>query len=122
MLDIKIERLTGKNLILDQGLVHSARAPDGVRSLLTRFRVSRWSLVLPIQHSLDSTSSVFSGNTSDDVRETKIFTTNRKSTSMKPPLVVPAYFKPMYTLHQLLVRSKDKIFKEPIVGQVYHIP
>ena len=33
---------------------------------------------------------------------------------------VPAFFKPMKTLGQLF--GKDKIFKERVVGPVYHIP
>ena len=34
---------------------------------------------------------------------------------------VPAYFKPMNTLHQVFVRPKDKILNERVVGPVYHI-
>ncbi len=34
---------------------------------------------------------------------------------------VPAYFKPSNTIKQLLVRPKDKILKEWVVGPVYHI-
>ena len=33
-----------------------------------------------------------------------------------------AYFKPINTIHQLLVRLEDKILKERVVGPVYHIP
>ena len=33
-----------------------------------------------------------------------------------------SYFKPMNTLCQSLVRPKDKILKERVVGPVYHIP
>ena len=36
--------------------------------------------------------------------------------------VLPAYFKPMNTLRQLLVRLKDKILKEHLVGPLWHIP
>ena len=35
---------------------------------------------------------------------------------------IPAYFKPLHALRQLLVRLKDKILKEGVVGPVYHIP
>ena len=34
---------------------------------------------------------------------------------------VPACFKPMNTLRQLLVRLKDKILTEQVVGPVYHV-
>ena len=34
---------------------------------------------------------------------------------------VLAYFKPMKTLRELLVRPKDKIWNERVVGPVYHI-
>lgn len=34
---------------------------------------------------------------------------------------VPLFFKPSNTLGQLLVRAKDKIQKEKMVGPVYHI-
>ena len=34
---------------------------------------------------------------------------------------VPAYFKPANTLRQLLVRPKDPVEKERVVGPVYHI-
>ena len=34
---------------------------------------------------------------------------------------VPMYFKPANTLRQLLVRPKDKVEKDKIVGPVYHI-
>ena len=34
---------------------------------------------------------------------------------------VPLFFKPSNTLRQLLVRAKDKIQKEKMVGPVYHI-
>lgn len=33
----------------------------------------------------------------------------------------PLFFKPSNTLRQLLVRAKDKIQKEKMVGPVYHI-
>ena len=36
--------------------------------------------------------------------------------------VLPAYFKPMNTLRQLLVRLKDKILREHVVGPLWHIP
>ena len=51
-----------------------------------------------------STTSDSSDDASDDVRE------------------LTAYCKPMNTLRQLLVRLKDRILKERVVGQVYHIP
>jgi hypothetical protein len=35
---------------------------------------------------------------------------------------VPLYFKPSNTLRQLLVRPKDPLAKEKVVGPVYHIP
>ena len=35
---------------------------------------------------------------------------------------IPAYCKNLHTLRQLLVRLKDKILKEGVVGPVYHIP
>lgn len=34
---------------------------------------------------------------------------------------VPLFFKPSNTLRQLLVRAKDKIQKEKMVGPMYHI-
>ena len=34
---------------------------------------------------------------------------------------VPLYFKPTNTLRQLLVRPKNKVEKEKVVGPVYHI-
>ena len=34
---------------------------------------------------------------------------------------VPAYFKPVNTLRQLLARLKDEILKGRVVGPVYHI-
>ena len=34
---------------------------------------------------------------------------------------VPAYVKPMNTLHGLFARLKDKILKERVVAPVYHI-
>ena len=34
---------------------------------------------------------------------------------------VPAYFKPSNTLRQLLVRPKDHMIKESVVGPVYRI-
>ena len=36
--------------------------------------------------------------------------------------VIKQFDVPMNTLRQLLVRPKDKILKELVVGQVYHIP
>ncbi len=35
---------------------------------------------------------------------------------------VPAYFKPIHTIRQQLVRPKDPLPKERICGPVYHIP
>ena len=35
---------------------------------------------------------------------------------------VPAYFKPVNTLRQLLPRPKDEMLKGRVVGPVYHIP
>ena len=34
---------------------------------------------------------------------------------------IPAYFKPINTLQQLLVWPKDKVEKGEVVGPVYHI-
>jgi len=34
---------------------------------------------------------------------------------------IPAFFKPSNTLRQLLVRPKDKLDKDKVVGPVYHI-
>ena len=34
---------------------------------------------------------------------------------------IPAYFKPYNTLRQLLVRPKDKVLKDRVVGPVYNI-
>ena len=33
-----------------------------------------------------------------------------------------AYFKPMYTVCQLLVRPKDKMLKERVMRRVFYIP
>ena len=91
-----------------------------------------------IQHSLESTTSVFRDDTGDETERLKEI---QQPTSKKSPVVlpyikglseqtrrlfkqynVPAYFKPMNTLSQLLVRPKDEILKELQVGPVYHIP
>ena len=93
-----------------------------------------------IQPSLGNTTFVSSDDTSDDARETEIETTHKKPSSKKCPVIVPyihivseqirrrfkqydvpAFFKPITTPHQLLVRQKDKLLKEQIVGPVYTI-
>ena len=84
-----------------------------------------------IQPSLASVTSDLRDDTSDCGQETERDTTNKKPTSKKFPVVLPyikgvpeqirivfkqydvlAYFKPMNTLHQLLVRLEDKTLKE----------
>ena len=76
-------------------------------------------------------TSVLVDDTSDDGQETDRDTTATKPTSTKSPVVlpyiievweeirrvfkqydVPAYYKYMNTLRQLLVRPKDKILKK----------
>ena len=83
------------------------------------------------QPSLQSTTSVHSNDTSDDDQDTVRDTTTKKPTGKTSPVVLPyiqgvveqsrrvfkqydvlAYFKPLDTLHQSLVRPKDKILKE----------
>ena len=92
---------------------------------------------MQIQPSLESMTSVLS----DDGQETDRDTTNKKPIRKQSPVVLAyikrvseqirrvfkqydilAYFKPMNTLLQLLVRLKDKILKEHVVGPVYQIP
>ena len=74
-----------------------------------------------IQPSLESTTSLLSDDTSDDSQETERGTTTKtpyiKGVSEQIRRVfkqydVPAYFKPINTLHQLLVGPKDKILKK----------
>ena len=93
-----------------------------------------------IQPSLESPTSVLSYDTSADGQETDRYTTTKTPTSKKPIVELPyikgmseqimrvfkqydikAYFKPVHTLHQLLVRQKDQILKERVFGPVYHI-
>ena len=115
-----------------------------VKQVLTMNGYPEWLInsIPTIQPSPESTTSGSSDDTSDDVRETELETTNNKPTSKKSPVVlpyipgvsehirrvfekykVPAYFKHMNTLvRQLFVRQKDKILKERVVGPVYHIP
>ena len=92
-----------------------------------------------MQPSLESTVSRY--NTSDDVQETEIETTNKKQYSKKYQVLLPlikgvleqirrvfeqydvlTYFKPMNTLCQLLVTQKDKILNERVAGPVNLIP
>ena len=88
---------------------------------------------LTIQPSLQSATAVASDKTSDDdVRESEIKTSHKKSPVGLPYIPgvlkqlsrmfiqydIPAYFKPMNPLCQLLVRPKDKILKERVVGPI----
>ena len=95
-----------------------------------------------IQHALESITFVLSDDTNDDGQEFGRDITTKKPTSKKSPVVLPyikgvrkqirrvlkqyealpAYFEPMNTLHQLLVRLKDKILKEQVVGPLWDIP
>ena len=93
------------------------------------------------QPSLERTTSVLSNDTHDGDQNMLSDTTTKKPTCKKSPEVlpyikgvseqirrvfkqydVPAYFKPMNSLRQLLVRPKYKILNEQVVKPVYHIP
>ena len=98
-----------------------------------------------IQPSLECTTSVSSDDHSDDVCESEIEPSNKKPPQKEIPSSsavtyiqgvteqikrafkqyhIRVYFKPMNTVHvrQSLVRLKDKLLKERVVGLVYHIP
>ena len=97
---------------------------------------------IPLTHpSLESTTSVLSYDTIDDGQDTVRDTTTKKPTCKKFPVKllnvkgvlhqigrvfkqynIAAYFKPINTLCQLLVRLKDIILKERVVGPEYYIP
>ena len=89
--------------------------------------------------SLDITFILFLVTTSDDGQDTVRNITTKKPTCKKSPVVlpyikgvseqirrvfkqydVPAYFKPMNNLRQLLVRPKATIMKEGVIGALLY--
>ena len=96
--------------------------------------------IVSTQHSLESTTSVPRNDNSDYGQDTVRDTATKKSTSKKSPVVlpyikgvseqirrifkqydIPIYFKPMNTLHQLLIRPKDKGTSSVTIHTIFHV-